>query len=459
MAKTDNLTDFLTDIADAIREKKGTTGTINPQDFSSEIASIESGGGSSAVTSAPISDVNFYDYDGTILHSYTKEQFLALSAMPELPTREGLICQGWNWTLNDAKEHVADLSKLNIGAMYITDDGDTRLYIRIATEERMNVPLYWSQTVTNGVSIDWGDGSAIESFRGTGNKNTTHTYAKHGDYVIRLKVVDGCTLGLGHGSISYCIMGPNGNNGRIYCNMLQKVEIGNSVADIRIGAFYNCFSLLSISIPSSVTSIGSRAFYNCYSITFITIPNRVTQISDYVFANSFSIKSIAIPNGVTSINVAAFYVCNSLRSVTLPSSVETIGNNAFYNCYALLSVTIPNSVINIGNNAFYNCQSLVSVNIPNGVITISVSAFYNCYTITLISMPSGVTSINSSAFSSCFGMAIYDFTKHTSVPTLANVNAFSNIPSDCVIKVPSSLLEEWKAATNWSTYASQIVAG
>lgn len=44
MAKTDNLTDFLTDIADAIREKKGTTGTINPQDFSSEIASIESGG-------------------------------------------------------------------------------------------------------------------------------------------------------------------------------------------------------------------------------------------------------------------------------------------------------------------------------------------------------------------------------------------------------------------------------
>lgn len=454
MAKTDNLTDFLTDLADAIREKKGITSAINPQDFSSEIASIESGGGT--IASVSVRDVNFYDYDGTILHSYTKEQFLALSAMPELPTREGLICQGWNWTLNDAKEHVADLSKLNIGAMYITDDGDTRLYIQIATEGRMTVPLYWNQTVANGVSIDWGDGSGIESFSGTGNKNTTHTYAKCGDYVIRLKVTSG-TLGLGHGSISYCVMGPNGNNGRIYCNMLQKAEIGSGVADIRIGAFYNCFSLQSISIPSSVTSIGAYAFYNCYSITFITIPNIVTQISDYVFANSFSIKSIAIPNGVASINASAFYVCNSLRSVTLPSSVETIGNNAFYNCYALLSVTIPNSVINIGNNAFYNCQSLVSVNIPNGVITISTGAFYNCYTITLISMPSGVTSINSSAFNSCFGMAIYDFTKHTSVPTLANVNAFSNIPSDCKIKVPASLLDEWKAATNWSTYVDKIV--
>ena len=45
MAKNDNLTDFLTDVADAIREKKGTAEKINPQDFSSEIASIQGGGG------------------------------------------------------------------------------------------------------------------------------------------------------------------------------------------------------------------------------------------------------------------------------------------------------------------------------------------------------------------------------------------------------------------------------
>lgn len=43
MAKNNNLTDFLTDLADGIRAKKGTTGTINPQNFRSEIASIETG--------------------------------------------------------------------------------------------------------------------------------------------------------------------------------------------------------------------------------------------------------------------------------------------------------------------------------------------------------------------------------------------------------------------------------
>ena len=387
MAKTDNLTDFLTDIADAIREKKGTTGAINPQDFSSEIASIESGGGG-VVTSAPISDVNFYDYDGTILYSYTKEQFLALSAMPKLPTREGLICQGWNWTLNDAKEYVTDYGMLNIGTMYVTDDGDTRLYIRIATEGRMTVPLYWNQSVANGVGIDWGDGSDIQTFTGTGNLNTTHTYAKCGDYVIRLKVASGCTLGLGSGSSSYCVMGGTGNNNVVYCNMLQKIEIGNHITSIDTYAFRNCYSLVSVSIPSSVTSIGNYAFQSCYSLELVSIPNGITNIGDNVF-----------------------YGCYSLKSISIPSSVTSIGDYAFFRCNALSSISIPSSVTGIGNYAFQDCQ----------------------------------------------GMAIYDFTKHTSVPTLVNTNAFSSIPSDCKIKVPSSLLEEWKAATNWSKYANKIV--
>ena len=68
-------------------------------------------------------------------------------------------------------------------------------------------------------------------------------------------------------------------------------------------------------------------------------------------------------------------------------------------------------------------------------------------------------SIDISAFRYCYCMAIYDFTSHTSVPTLTDTNVFDGIPSDCVIKVPSSLAEEWKSATNWSAYASKIIAG
>lgn len=41
MSKANNLTDFLTDTANAIRSKKGTTAKINPQDFAVEIESIK----------------------------------------------------------------------------------------------------------------------------------------------------------------------------------------------------------------------------------------------------------------------------------------------------------------------------------------------------------------------------------------------------------------------------------
>lgn len=49
MAKNDNLTDFLTDVANAIRAKKGTADMINPQDFVNEIESIEGDSGSASI--------------------------------------------------------------------------------------------------------------------------------------------------------------------------------------------------------------------------------------------------------------------------------------------------------------------------------------------------------------------------------------------------------------------------
>ena len=104
-----------------------------------------------------------------------------------------LTFQGWNYTLEQVK---ALTEKADIGATYIPTDGKTHLKIRIDAEGRMDVPLYFSQTVTNGVTIDWGDGSSTQKLTGTGNINTTHTYSSVGDYDITLTVESGCVLGL-----------------------------------------------------------------------------------------------------------------------------------------------------------------------------------------------------------------------------------------------------------------------
>ena len=493
MAKTNNLTDFLTDVADAIREKEGSTEAINPQAFSQRILALQTGGGGGASASAGA--VNFRDYDGTILHSFSKDEFLALTEFPALPTQKGLTCQGWNYNIDDAKAYVQEYGVLEIGATYITDDGKTRLYITIA-EGRMDVPLMLKQKASYGVVVDWGDGST-ETFSGTSATTLRHTYGKAGDYVIALEVINS-TLSLS-GSTSGGIFA---DSMKVYGNILKKVEIGNnvtiggytfsgchslasvvipnSVTSIGTEVFYNCYSLASVVIPNSVTSIGSNIFNTCYSLASVVIPNSVTSIGDSAFFTCYSLASVVIPNSVTSIGSNAFYTCYSLASVVIPNSVTSIGSNAFYNCYSLASVVIPNSVTSIRTKAFrscyslasvvipnsvtsietetfYYCRSLASVVIPNSVTSIGGSAFYTCYSLASVVIPNSVTSIGSNAFYNCSSVAFYDFRTHTSVPTLSNTNAFSSIVSDCKIVVSDALYDAWIAASNWSTYASYIV--
>ena len=392
------------------------TATITPDDGYDGLSSVDvtvdvsgGGGGGETPESAKWDDVTFIDYDGAVLYSYSLAEAQALTDLPTLPSHDGLVCQGWNWTL----EAIKALNRpVTVGAMYITDDGATRLHIRIATIGRMTVPLYIGQTVANGVSIDWGDGSTAETLSGTGNVNTSHTYAEPGDYIISLIPQDGCTLSFGNGSSSYCVMGSTGNDGIVYCNMLQDVSIGKNVTSIGDYAFSNCYSLASIIIPDSVTSIGNYAFRNCHSLASITIPTGFTSISNHVFDGCYSVASITIPTGFTSISDYAFSGCRSLASIIILDNVTSISDYAFSSCRSLASIIIPDSVTSIGNYAF------------NG----------------------------------CYGMRYYDFSACTAIPALSNTSAFNSIPSDCQMLIPSALYNNWKSATNWATYASKMVS-
>lgn len=417
------------DIAAAIREKAGGTALYKPTEMAAAIRAIQTGSGGGATSSVDLKDVNFYDYDGTPVASYTLAEAQALTALPDGPTHDGLVFQGWNWPL----EKINALTRpMNVGAMYITDDGKTRLHIRVWDTARSNVPLWFSQTLANGVTIDWGDGSATETLAGTGNVNTTHQYTAAGYYTITLDPAEGCKLGLGASSSSYCVMGSTGNNGKVYCNLLQDVKIGSNVTSIRDYAFRYCFSLASVTIPDGVTAIGGYAFGYCYSLTSVTIPSSVIGFDTYAFGYCHSLASITIPDGVNAIGSYAFYNCNSLASVTIPDSVTSISTYALYYCYSLASITIPDGITDIGSNVFYNCNSLASITIP-----------------------SSVTKIYSGAFQNCYGMAEYHL-KPTTPPTLSNTNAFNKIPSDCVFYVPQGCLEAYQTATNWATYASYM---
>ena len=379
--------------------------------YSPVTVNVSGGGGGSA---DPNADVIFIDYDGTVLHSYSASEFANLTEMPENPSHTGLVAQGWNWSLTDAKAQLTAYPEagLVIGQMYITDDGKTRIYVHM---EKGRLHPYLGICPNGTVVVDWGDGSSTDTLTGTSLttvKAQGHEYASEGDYLITLEVTSGSFQFYGTSNTAYIFRKANdttANIHRVYANCIRRVELGSNVS-VENYAFNYCYSLSSITIPNLVTSIGSYAFNYCYSLSSITIPNGVTSIKTNVFYNCFSLASVTIPDGVTSIKTNAFYGCYSLSSITIPDGVTIIEGNAFNYCYSLSSVTIPD----------------------------------------------GVTSIGSSAFGGCFGMAEYHFLG-TTPPTLANKNAFSSIQSDCVMYVPKGSLEAYQTASNWSNYASYMV--
>ena len=396
------------------------------------------GGGGSTVTKK---DVNFYDYDGTIVSSYTTQEFAALTAMPDNPSHTGLTAQGWNWSLSDAKTYVAKYGKLNIGQMYITSDGKTRLYIEL-TEGRLSPWLKLYLNANSELDIDWGDGSTHSTFTTTSEayKNEQHTYATAGSYVIAITVVSGVfSIRSSSTSLSTLLTNDNASTSspdRGYLNSIKKIEIGNSITSIGAYAFASCYSLASITIPNTVKSIGAYAFASCYSLASITIPNSVASILGNAFAN-----------------------CYSLASITIPNTVKSIGTNTFASCYSLASITIPNSVASILGNAFANCSSLASITIPDSVTSIETYAFYNCSSLASITIPNSVTSIGSSALGSCGYM---EFCRFNPVlpPTVSNSNAFSSFNADRTkIYCPSESLSAYKSATNYPNPATFTYIG
>ena len=239
------------------------------------------------------------------------------------------------------------------------------------------------------------------------------------------------------------------------CNLLTSIEIPASVTSIGDYAFNNCTSLISIEIPASVTSIGNRAFNSC-ALTSIVIPDSVTSIGTSAFTNCSKLTSVVIGDSVKSISDYMFNSCTSLTSVVIPDSVTDIRNGVFQGCNLLTSIEIPASVTSIGYSAFNNCTSLISIEIPASVTSIGDSAFNNCTSLISIEIPASVTSIGNRAFNSCTNCLKYDFSNHTSVPTLGT-SAFDNIIANFKIIVPDALYDEWIAATNWSNYASYII--
>lgn len=286
-------------------------------------------------------------------------------------------------------------------------DGNTHIWVHLG--EGRTAPILG--VCPNGtVTVDWGDGTAPDTLTGTSTSTVKwtgrHNYAAPGDYVITLTV---------SGSMGFYGTATSGE----YSGILRYA----SSADGRNSACRN--AVRRVEIGSGVTAVANYAFYACYVV-----------------------EGVKIPDGVTSIGNYAFAYCYNLADIEIPDSVTSMGTDVFNNCNRLADIDLPDGVKSIGERTFNQCRGVVSIGLPAGATGIGGSAFFGCYTLTGISIPSGVTSIGATAFNDCSSLAKIRFNS-TTPPKVANSNAFTNVPTDCVISVPVGKLSAYKSATNY----------
>lgn len=457
-----------------------TNGTYNASDdnldgYSSVTADVSGG-----------TDVIFYDYDGSIVKSYSAEEFADVTALPDNPTHTGLTAQGWNWTLADAKTYVAQFGKLDVGQQYVTSDGATRIYITL--EGEMTSPML-KLTVPSGstVLVDWGDGSTPSTWTSS-TTSEKHDYAAPGDYVISISATSGTyyfsTYFLVAGTTSsdldavymntvtkvelgtnitgfrfkYCSkletisissgtrnFGENcfhscynlkhvnipanssfGNGVFPYCNNLSSISIGNGLSELSYQTFAECTGFLErVILPNSCLTVDAAAFSNC-NVAEIIFGNGITEIPGSLLYQRAPVKSVKLGNAVTLIGASAFYG-TSISEITLPDTVVTINNSAFRNCYCLKKINGGQNVKTYGDYCFCGCKALSTFTIPDSVTNMNTNTFYQTKSLSNVTIGSGLTKLGNGAFQNCSGL--YSITIPSTITELGTyaVNSCSNM--------------------------------
>jgi hypothetical protein len=161
----------------------------------------------------------------------------------------------------------------------------------------------------------------------------------------------------------------------------------------------------------------------------------------------------------------AFAYCSSLSEINL-DNVITIGGGAYGGSFsaALTSEFELNApkLETLTGHAFQRAKLKKIINLGKVAVLGSdgdinfggLGTFYECSNLEFVRLPETITTIPSYCFYKSTKLATF-ICEATAPPTLGS-NALGNTPSAMLIYVPDASVDAYKAATNWSTYASRI---
>lgn len=343
-------------------------------------------------------DVNFYDYDGFRVASFTIAEAKALTQaeydaiLP--PTHEGLTFQEWNWTLEDIVAYQRKY--IDIGANYVTTDEKIHLKINIFGT---SIGIGFS-TNSQTITIEWGDGTNDSHFYASGSDvlyTFEHTYSQIGEYVLLISNDD--------------------NSKKIpirktYFTLNIEPKELNCIDNVSFDE-ENSFNYGSVKVTLSKNmKMHPQRFFQIITCPVFAIPrNEYIDFSRWYIFNNFDGK-ICFPASVSK--KAGGALCGTYRGTRLviPESTND-GSNArtAETSSMLMELSLPNSMsseLNLGQ-----CSNLIELDvpqgwIPGGNITLSASVLWPVENIIALFNKLGDRTSSGTALTITFGQTNLD---------------------------------------------------
>lgn len=446
MSKQNNLKEFLTDVADAIREKKGTTEKINPQDFSEEIRNLPSG-----------EEVNTF---GEVM---VDNNGRGVAVISEIIVSEGV-------------ESIADLAYSNCKFSHTSLPVSLKTIGSQAFASCSNL-----STITLPDNVE-----SIGEYAFCGCNNLKNLYCPE-------KIVSYPNWSFGNcDSMSCAVLSGDVTYIGAYSFTSKKLEFFvlrgvTSVATLESSAFSAKSKIATgtgyIYVPDRlVDSYKSATNWSAYA-------DQIRPLSEYVyldFADSVAEKICAenIGDGigttqaqanavttfptifkgnteitsfdeferfenVTDFGFAAFKDCTSLRSIACPK-LKNLPGRTFLGCSSLdWDVNLP-SLETLSGDRQFNLSGIVKVSSLGSITSLSPAMFECCTNLIEIVIPSTCATINIAALYGC--TALQSIICNPIIPPVLD----SVIPDQPTIYVPDESVGEYKAHTNWAKYADKI---
>lgn len=224
---------------------------------------------------------------------------------------------------------------------------------------------------------------------------------------------------------------------------IKKVNIGNGITKIPVGAFGGNENLEDISFPNTLEEICDGNFYST-KITQIVFPQSLKKIGQSCFSSS-ALISLEIPDSVLEIGSSSFSNLSSLKKVIFHEGLETISPVAFNECPLITELSLPSTLKNmqynfqgssleslemggegtnfsssgserisnisaknmtirggtIDDGAFYNNSTIENLTLSGSVKWNGVRQFNSCSKLSSVSLENGITRIPAYCFSSC----------------------------------------------------------